>query len=412
MSAAGEAPRTFSVRMVTALILISAFSLLAVMALSAYAPELRSQDNPQANAYSRSAIGYAGLMRLLEDCGVPVKIGREKPLRATTSQASLTILAPTLMNTAKQLRETGLPGARLFILPKWIALPDPLRDNWVMKGEPMGTKLIEQTVLEGLAKKSKLMRAKGNAPVTLYAPLPSFQPAFPNHSGKIDRLQTVSGGNLAGVVRDAKNNIVVAQVSGTQTYILSDPDFLNTQGIHDLATARAAVALIQQLRVGNGPVVFDVTLNGFGSSPDFFGLLFRPPFLGATICAFLTALLIGLHAISRFGTPPPPPPAYALGKQALAGNTADLIRVMGREPAMTRRYATVTRNLVLKSLGARRDLGPEQTNALLGGLERRLPSGMRFAEIAAESTQTNTRAHMLKVAQRLYHWRRGIMHER
>lgn len=412
MSAVGEVPRTFNVRMVTALVLISAFSLLAVMALSAYAPELRSQDNPQANAYSRSAIGYAGLMRLLEDCGIPVKIGREKLLRTTTSDASLTILAPTLMNNAKQLRETGLPGARLFILPKWIAFPDPLHDNWVMKSQPMSTELIGRTILDGLAKKSKLARTKANARTSLYAPLPSFDPNLPKQTGKIDQLQTVSGDNLAGVVRDAKNNIVVAQVSGTQTYILSDPDFLNTQGIHDLATAHAAVALIQQMRVGNGPVVFDVTLNGFGSSPDFFGLLFRPPFLGATICAFLTALLIGLHAISSFGTPPPPPPAYALGKQALAGNTADLIRVMGREPAMTQRYTTVTRNLVLKALGARRDLSPEQTNALFGGLERRLPAGARFAEIAAESTQTTTRAHMLKVAQRLYHWRRGIMHER
>jgi hypothetical protein len=52
MSAAGEAPRTFSARMVTALVLISAFSLLAVMALSAYAPDLRSTDNPEANAFS------------------------------------------------------------------------------------------------------------------------------------------------------------------------------------------------------------------------------------------------------------------------------------------------------------------------------------------------------------------------
>src|SRR6185437_940886 len=47
MSAGGETPRTFSARMVAALVLISAFSLLAVMALSAYAPELRSTDNPE-----------------------------------------------------------------------------------------------------------------------------------------------------------------------------------------------------------------------------------------------------------------------------------------------------------------------------------------------------------------------------
>jgi len=412
VSAAGEAPRTFSARMVTALVLISAFSLLAVLALSAYAPELRSSDNPQANAYSRSAIGYAGLMRLLEEYGVPVKIGRDKPLQAKISGASLTILAPTLINGAKQLQDTGLPGARLFILPKWLAFPDPLHDNWVMKSEPMGTKLVDDAILAHLSKKAKLSRAKGITPAVLNEPLPSFHAALPKRTGKIDSLQTLSGENLSPLVRDAKHNVILAQINGTQTYILSDPDLMNTQGLNDLATARAAIALIQQMRVGNGPVVFDVTLNGYGASPDFFGLAFRPPFLGATICALLTAFLIGLHAISRFGTPRPPPPAFALGKRALAGNTADLIRVMGREPAMTQRYAQVTRNLVLKALGARRDLSPEQTNALFGGLERRLATGGHFAEIAAESAQTTTRAHMLKVAQRLYQWRRGITHER
>jgi hypothetical protein len=234
---------------------------------------------------------------------------------------------------------------------------------------------------------------------------------MPRQTGKIDALQTLPGSDYSPLVRDGHSNIIVAQVDGTQTYILSDPDFMNTQGLHDLAAARTAVALIQQMRVGNGPVVFDVTLNGFGGSPNFLGLAFRPPFLGATICAVLAALLIGLHAMSRFGTPQAPAPAFALGKRALAGNTADLIHVMGREPAMGRRYALVMRNLVLKALGARRDLSPEQTSALFNGLERRMPGEDHFTLLAAEAAQTQTRVHMLKVAQRLYRWKRGITHE-
>src|ERR1044072_2777195 len=114
MSAAGEAPRTFSARMVTSLVLISAFSLLAVMALSAYAPELRCTDNPEANCFSKSAIGFAGLLRLLKDCDVPVKTGRGQSAHEQIGQASLTILAPTLVNSANQLREAGAPGARLL----------------------------------------------------------------------------------------------------------------------------------------------------------------------------------------------------------------------------------------------------------------------------------------------------------
>ena len=115
--------------------------------------------------------------------------------------------------------------------------------------------------------------------------------------------------------------------------------------------------------------------------------------------------------MSRFGTPAAPPPAFALGKEALAGNTADLIRVMGREPAMARRYAQVTRNIVLRAAGVRRDLSAEQVRILFKGLERDLPAEERFAALAAESAQPLTRAHMLGVAQRLYQWRRGITHE-
>lgn len=411
MSVEGEAPRTFSARMVTALVLISAFSLLAVIVLSAYAPELRSTDNPEANAFSKSAVGFAGLVRLLQACDIPVKIGRGQSAHEQIAQASLTILAPTLVNSAGQLREVGAPGARLLILPKWTAIPDPFHADWVMKASTLDAKLIAENVLDPITKKSALSRRTDNAPITLKTPLPSFYPAMPAKIGKTDFLQTISGPGLATLIRDAKGDAVLAQISGTQTYILADPDLMNTQGVHDLSTARAAIALIQQMRVGNGPIVFDVTLNGFGSSPNFFALAFRPPFLGATICALLTAFLIGLHAMSRFGTPAAPPRAFALGKQALAGNTADLIRVMGREPAMAPRYAQVTRNIVLKAMGARRDLSAEQAQVLFKGLERKMPGDERFASLATEATQLSTRAHTLKIAQKLYQWRRGITHE-
>jgi hypothetical protein len=406
-----EAQRAFSTRLVAGLVVVSAFSLLAVFALSAYAPELRSTDNPEANAFSKSAIGFAGIVRLLQECGIPVKIDRGQSAHERISQASLTILAPSLVNSAGQLREVGIPGARLFILPKWTAISDPLRSGWVMKISTLDARLITENVLDKITTKSALSRRADNARITLKAPLPSFDPHMPSKLGKVDSLQTISGPGLATLIRDAKGDAVLAQIAGTQTYILADPDLMNTQGIHDLSTAWTAVALIRQMRVGKGPVVFDVTLNGFESSPNLFALAFRPPFLGATICGLLTAVLIGLHAASRFGTPAAPLPAFALGKQALAGNTADLIRIMGREPAMARRYAQTTRSIVLKTLGVPRDLSNQQAQILFKRLERNLSGEDRFAALAAESAQPSTRAHMLRVAQRLYQWRKWITHE-
>ncbi len=154
---------------------------------------------------------------------------------------------------------------------------------------------------------------------------------------------------------DANGNAVLAQIKGTQAYVLADPDLLNNQGLRDAGTARMAMGLIALLRNNQRPVSFDVTLNGIRSSPDLLRAVFSPPFLGATLCVILAALFIAYHAFNRFGAAVRQGRVYAFARRALADNTAAVIRMMHREPAMAPRYAQATLNLVAAHVGLPRE---------------------------------------------------------
>ena len=74
MSAAAGVPHdgapsaggAFSRAVVLALIVVGALSFAAFVVLSAYAPDLRSGSDGRGHALSRSAVGYAALVALLE----------------------------------------------------------------------------------------------------------------------------------------------------------------------------------------------------------------------------------------------------------------------------------------------------------------------------------------------------------
>lgn len=185
-------------------------------------------------------------------------------------------------------------------------------------------------------------------------------------------------------------------------YVMSDPDVMNNRGLSDPSNARAAIAIIAALRQGHGPVAMDVTLNGLGKAPSLLRAAFGPPFLGATICALVAALLMGLHTAIRFGAPLVPPRIFARGKKALADNSAELVRMMGREGAMAPRYVAAARSLVLERLGARR-AAPQQQQALLDAL-----GGETYDQLAAEAAIARSGGDLLLVARKTFDWRRRI----
>jgi hypothetical protein len=287
---------------------------------------------------------------------------------------------------------------------------DPIKRGRVMKIAPFEGKMIAE-LLDAFSTDTKIDQRKDTRPPVLTSPL-SWQ--IPNHLAAIESLQTISGKAWFPAIRTADGKMVLAYAytgGGREIAVLADPDLMNTHGLKDEATAALALSAIDKLRKGQGPVSFDVTLNGFRRSRDILRSMFAPPFLGATLCAIVAAFMIGFHAFSRFGATALPAPGFAFGKTALVDNTAQLIRIMGREPHMAERYAAATRALVLRALGLQRHIEQKQIESLLGALERR-QSSEKFGQISAEAGRVRRRSDLMRVAVKLYRWRERIVHAR
>ncbi len=78
-------------------------------------------------------------------------------------------------------------------------------------------------------------------------------------------------------------------------------------------------------------MIFDVTLNGYKLERNPLRLMFDPPFLAVTLCFAAALALAGLQTAFRFGPVRRPSRVFALGKEALTDNSAQLIRLAGRE---------------------------------------------------------------------------------
>ncbi|MEJ1969409.1 MAG: DUF4350 domain-containing protein [Rhizomicrobium sp.] len=403
MSATSPGAPLVSPRVAVALVLVSALSALAFLALNAYAPDLRSDKSGGATVISKSAIGFAGLRTLLENMQVDVDVGRETP---GNGQFSLVILTPEPFGDAKALTALARLGPRLIVLPKWNVAEDPDHAGWVTKFDALSPE-AGGAVLADFAKTAKLAQRKGVYRTRLVG-FEGFRLKAPSVPVSVEQLQTVAGPNLENTVVDDEGKAVVAHLRGTQTYILADPDVMDNHGIADPAMARIAYALVQALRVRDSAVSFDVTLDGFRRSPDLLKTVFSPPFLGATLCVLLAAGFLGFHAMSRFGAPRRVGRVFAFGKRALADNTAAVIRMMKREPAMAPRYAQAVLHQTAAFFGIGRDKAADP--AVIRMLEQRGALPYRFADLNAEAVAAHDTLGLMQAARKLYRWRRTITH--
>ena len=391
----GPAP-VFSPLVVLWMVLAAVFSASAFLVLSAYAPDLRSGSDGGAHALSKSAVGYAGLVRLLNGEGVPADVNRDAGGQAYP-KPSVEVLTPGAETAPRDVAAYATSGEILVVAPKWLTTPDALNPAFVNKADVLPLKAI-LTLLKPFTKDLVMTRRTDESAVRLDLP---GHPA----TGPVDQLQvfqTASG--LDAIVRDTRGGVVLAATHDRRIYFLSDPDMINNHSLASLDTARAASALIAIVRRGDGPVAFDAGLNGFAAPPSLLKLAFSPPFLGATLCLVAVGLLIGLCAAVTFGAPTREGRALAFGKAALADNSAGLIRMARREPRMAGRYLDLTRAQVVRALGASR-ADPKDLDALLDRMAERGGVAQRLSTLAPEARNARTNADLMKAAKALYQWR-------
>ncbi|HEX2559574.1 hypothetical protein [Phenylobacterium sp.] len=412
-AAAPGRAQPFSTKVVVALLLVGLVAFAGFTVLAAYAPEMRGSGDPGAHALSRSAVGYTGVRALLEEQRVDAVVSRSFPPHdADYSEEAvpLVVVTPPRGAKAKDLEPFFTVTPLLIVLPKWLTAPDPVRSERVLKlgvgpAAPFGE------MLKGLSAQTTIASRKGwSSPVLIGAG--DFEGArLP--LGRIDSLQTISGPGWDPVLVDESGAAVLACAKSRRVCVLADPDLLNTQGIASRDTARAGLAILNTLRGEGGPVYFDVTLNGLSADHNLLKLLLTPPLLSFTLCAVAAALLMGWHAMARFGPAAREDRELALGKQALVDNSAGLFRMAGKEHELAPAYVRLTEQLAARSAGGER--APHGTGERIAWLDRMAAQRgitTRLAELEREAEGARTRHDLLGLARRLYEWRAEMTRER
>ncbi len=396
MTAAADG-QLFKGRTVLIMIAVGVLAFAGLAVLSVYAPSLRSGNDGGGHSLSKSAVGFAGAVKLFRALGDPVIVSRgDTP---GIARAGLMIVTPSPVQDARAIRSVAFDGRRLVVMPKWLVAPHPARPGWVLKGEPLGVEQLEKKgVLEAYAKTAAVQRRTGVTRPTL-----RFADGRTMQVGPVDQFQTLQADGLVALVSDNQGDVILARTRDRKVYILSDPDLLNTMGLKSLETARAADAMVDLVRPA-GPLIFDVSLHGFKRSRNLLALALEPPFLGGTLCAVAAALLAGIAAAIRFGPVRRAAPPYAMGKGALVENTAGLIRMARREHRMADGYARLCRDLAARAVGAPRRLEPAQLDAFLDRLSAQRGAPL-LTDLITAAREARGLADLIAVTRKLYDWR-------
>ncbi len=414
----------FNPRAVLAIVLTGALAFVAMLWFIGRGDTGPGPDNGEAHAASHGLTGYAGLAALLDSQGHAVSLSRS-PGRLEAE--ALLVLTPTAWTDADDLtaivERRRYLGPTLVILPKWYTVVVPARlagarKGWVQLGgadAPDWTNDLE----DGLKMEAKLVKL---------AAAPADWRGLGLAGRLPDRGQVVGleEGPWTSLVRDSTGRDLVAYADDHGCYpVLDDasgfaapedcdsdkwsvtvafePDLFNNYGLANRDRARLAARVIDLAREGEDiPVVFDLTLNGFGATKNLLTLAFTPPFLAATLCLLLALVVVGWRAFGRFGPPLNEGRAIAFGKARLAANAGGFLRRSGRLHLLGPPYAELVGRRLAAALGLRR----ADPDAIDAALARRMPDGQTYSDLAGRletargPSQTLRAAHALKSLER------------
>ncbi|HHL43547.1 MAG TPA: hypothetical protein ENJ42_08020, partial [Hellea balneolensis] len=277
----------FSFKTVIILIVLGAFSFSAYFVLAGFASDLRSTNNGGEHALSKSAIGFAGLVHILKENGQSVSITRE-PAYRRADKRKLKIITVPVGFFPVALDEIEFKQPTLIVLPKWQTRPMPGHKGWVRKLNapnkpivPVGRISQKLTPITG---EIEITRSNKDSERVHIQPANRDTDSAEYQIFNFENLQTIDGKNLLPIYITDQGP-VLAQVKDSQTFILSDPDFMNTHSITKSTIAAFADNIVNRIqeKTGTRDVVFDLSLHGFTGSQNLIKLALTAPFLGATL---------------------------------------------------------------------------------------------------------------------------------
>lgn len=401
----------FSTRAVLLIALFSTLTFLALLyAIGAGETGPRGNDG-HAHAAAAGLNGYSGLVKLLEMEGHDVTQSRSKGQYTTTG---LLVLTPPQYTDPEELADIlekrQYRGPTLVILPKWYAagfpdqLPgavkDKIRKGWVRLLGTLPpawtTDLPEPYQFESTGHDAK-KQPLGWSGMGLSGRLPDLR--------TLAAVPTIAQDVL---VEDEEGGVLALEVLGEEgtdfydsawsTTFIVEPDLINNYGLSDATRAALALELVRHAAPDDSaPIVFDLTLNGFGGTTNLLTLAFQPPFLAATLCLILALLVIGWRAFRRFGPPAAQGPAISFGKQQLIRNGAGLILRARRLRLLAEPYITLTARRLAHQLGLPR---PDHA-AIDAAIAVRLPGETPFTHRAAAMRRAHRQSEILRAAEAL-----------
>ena len=186
------------------------------------------------------------------------------------------------------------------------------------------------------------------------------------------------------VILEIDEQPVLIRLQDTQTYVLSEPDLINTMAFQTQGGAQLAGAIFDEVIYEASTTVmaadFDVSLHGIESSRNIVKLMVTPPFLAATLCLLAAGGLVAWQGFNRFGDPERLRPDYAQGPVSLALTAAEFMGVANRAHKTGENYAGLIRRQVIAELGYK-DRRTEHIEAFLDARETRLKIQPTFAEL-------------------------------
>ena len=254
-------------------------------------------DRYGASSLSTSAIGYAGIAELMRRLGQPVIVSRSNSVKK--SETGVLIVAEPGLYKETDTTVPALLRARkvLYILPKWYGIHGNAKRGWIERVQPRWA-LDVQRLLALAVPDAKIEKA---ATVESW-PINKIGMAPP----RIGELQVMKASALTPIVANG-DQILIGEIrkDGRQIWILSDPDLIANHAFGpDGKGAVFAVKMIEALRGGSGPIVFDEAIHAL-SAPGASAarLLFTFPYSIISLQVVLGIALLLWATMGRFGPP-------------------------------------------------------------------------------------------------------------
>lgn len=410
MSGAGASERTFDPRLIGGVIAIGLIAFVALWALIALGPQLKSGNDGKGHALSRGAPGFAGIVDLAERAGAEVELRRRIESWHGGEWWPLLILTPTheaLPGEVAELIDAQGEAPVLVVLPKWRTMPmlgEAPKPGWsgpAFPVPPPGRLLpearfgsVETGTNSGAAARVRADIAGRRIDLTLPA-----------------GVQTVTGDALETLIAAPDGGAVLARARDADLYILADPDLIDNLAFASRDGAHGAALLLDAIAedANAGALVFDLTLAGFGGQKSLLRFAFVPPFIGITLCLLAAALLALWQAWMRFGPALRPSRAIPVSKAALIANSAELIEQAGRELEGAGAYVQGQRRAIARRLHAPSGLDEHETDSWI---DRHLPAGRdSFSAIARRLPLARSSHEFLADAQALHDIRKDLLRD-